>query len=89
MRRNLFEAETCESEEKYDLNSLELGSVIAKGSCAVVYEAREKKQNGKLRCRYLAEVFRPLERILQLESSDHLREYPGSNLQTIKENTLA
>lgn len=46
MRNNLFAVENCEFEENFSLDSLELGSVIAKGSSAVVYEAREKSKTG-------------------------------------------
>lgn len=44
MRKNLVEAETYELEDELSLNSLEFGSVIAKGCNAVVYEAREKSK---------------------------------------------
>lgn len=46
MRKNLFEAESHEFEDNISLNSLEFGNVIAKGSNAVVYEAREKNKTG-------------------------------------------
>lgn len=46
MRQNLFAAENYEFAEDFSLNSLELGAVIAKGSNAVVYEAREKSKTG-------------------------------------------
>lgn len=46
MRQNMYAEEIEESDNKLSLESLEFGSVIAKGSNAVVYEAREKSKAG-------------------------------------------
>lgn len=46
MRQNMYAEEIEESDNKLSLASLEFGSVIAKGSNAVVYEAREKSKAG-------------------------------------------
>ena len=47
MRKNLQEAEERKFEESFSVKSLEFGSVIAKGSYGVVYEAREKSKTGE------------------------------------------
>lgn len=46
MRTNMYTEELAETDDKLSLAELEFGSVIAKGSNAVVYEAREKSKAG-------------------------------------------
>lgn len=48
MRKNMYDEELEETDDKLSLASLDFGSAIAKGSNAVVYEAREKSKAGML-----------------------------------------
>lgn len=46
MHKNMYDLEAHQMDDKLSLNDLEFGSVIAKGSNAVVYEAREISKAG-------------------------------------------
>lgn len=54
MMKNQYEAVEPEFDEDFSVSSLEFGSIIAKGSYGVVYEAREKSNSGRFMKLYKA-----------------------------------